>query len=200
MGKADRRARRRNDAPEILVRAIEMAKEVNKRLITDSVIQGQCWWMNASLFPVCEKLGIPARELVGPAMFQAGPDCMDVMPFCDQNNRAQLPGLFHFWVEAQHAGDVWVLDVSTGRWNEANDLPVPGLTLAPINEVHSLPEHLIVRKSRVTRLRRFGRFLQPPVGRFWYGQAQPEMLEPVRDFNPVRPLIPTLIRNINEAA
>jgi hypothetical protein len=57
--------------------------------------------------------GMPHRVIMGSMVYRVGPDeRADVVAYCGRYNSAQLPGLFHTWLEA----DGHIVDFSCGDW------------------------------------------------------------------------------------
>jgi hypothetical protein len=194
--------------PEALGHAVVLAETVLGHMRTDPLTQAQCWWRNAAVVPACAAYGIEAREVIGPAIYQAGAGRDDCIPFCGADNEVMRHpfgggGLFHFWGEADIDGETWVIDLSTGEWKAQEDGAAGALDRAmgmtPINWLQPTPVRLVAPKWAVSTL---STWKQPPMGCFWYGKEAADA-EQFREgieqtLGNVRGLIVMLIRNHGE--
>ena len=185
-----------SEPPAALLNAVARAESVMTDMFTDPMTEKQCWWRNQALVPACALYGLEAREVIGGAIYQAGPDRDDCFPFCGPDNRAMWPGLFHVWTEVTIDGVPWVVDISTGQWDaaEGHHLDIAH-GLAPVRSAHPLPAHLIAPKATVQALHRWH---QPAPGAFFYSAPTKDprfrrMVDEV--MQPLRPVLEMMTRH-----
>ena len=63
---------------------VVVAQEALDKIITNPLIERQCWWVNAMVPAAAAQLGLKARLVVGGMLYVAGRGAMDIVTFGDQ--------------------------------------------------------------------------------------------------------------------
>lgn len=146
----------------------EMALAVQESVaVANPLLLRQCWFANLTTIAACREFELPAREVIGGALFRAGPDRRDVVPFCGPDGFAAYPSLFHSWVEIDTEDGPWVVDLSTRRWSQ-----VPGFRgengARPVSFEHPIPGSVVAPKRSLRRW-------LPRAGEFYYSTPSNDM-------------------------